>query len=355
MLSYKKEILLTLCDLHPVFRPGPCRVFHLFSFLCLGFILFWLSSFCVLCPILLVSLDYAHYCLCPWIMPNIACVPGLLCPILPVSMDYPLLPVSLDYAQYCLCPWIMPNIACVPRLCPILPMSLGYAQYCLFPWIMPNIACVPGLLCPILPVSMDYPLLPVSLDYAQYCLCPWIMSNIACVPGLCPILPMSLDYAQYCLFPWIMPNIAYVPGLCPILPVSLDYAQYCLCPWIIHYWLPLLFSLTYFLCLSFLIPFLKCTQSYNASSNTHLSHWLQCLWYDVLIRSPIDKCALDGHAIFVLYTSRLICMSYNITIFHIFSGFCKWSCKLWCRYEFTSIRCIFVEIQSLIRCYNCLI
>ena len=190
MISYKKQILLTLCDLHPVFRPGPCRVFHLFSFLCLGFLLFWLSSFCVLCPILLVSLDYA---------------------------------------------------------------------------------------------------------------------------------------------------------------------QYCLCPWIIHYWLPLLVSLTYFLCLSFLIPFLKCTQSYNASSNTHLSYWLQCLWYDVLIRSPIDKCALDGHAIFVLYTSRLICMSYNITIFYIFSEFCTWSCKLSCRYEFTSIRCIFVEMQSLIRCYNCLI
>jgi hypothetical protein len=230
------------------------------------------------------------------------------------------------------------------------------AQYCLCPWIMPNIACVPGLLCSILPVSLDY--------YAQYCLCPRIMPSIACVPGLCPILPVSLDYAQYCLCPWIihyclcpwiMPNIACVPGLCPILPVSLDYAQYCLCPWIIHYWLPLLVSLTYFLCLSFLIPFLKCTQSYNASSNTHLSYWLQCLWYDVLIRSPIDKCALDGHAIFVLYTSRLICMSYNITIFYIFSEFCTWSCKLSCRYEFTSIRCIFVEMQSLIRCYNCLI
>jgi hypothetical protein len=191
---------------------------------------------------------------------------------------------------------------------------------------------------------------------AQYCLCPWIMPNIACVPGLlCSILPVSQDYAQYCLCPWIMPNIACVPGLCPILPVSLDYAQYCLCPWIIHYWLPLLVSLTYFLCLSFLIPFLKCTQSYNASSNTHLSYWLQCLWYDVLIRSPIDKCALDGHAIFVLYTSRLICMSYNITIFYIFSEFCTWSCKLSCRYEFTSIRCIFVEMQSLISCYNCLI
>ena len=52
--------------------------------------------FCVLvffCFDCLPFVSCAQYCLCPWIMPNIACFPGL-CPILPVSLDYPLLIAS---------------------------------------------------------------------------------------------------------------------------------------------------------------------------------------------------------------------------------------------------------------------
>ena len=151
---------------------GGIRVVHLFSFMCCVFV-FYLSSSCVLCPILPMSLDcfiylrhvcYAQYCLCLWIvlfifvmcvMPNIAYVSGLfylssscvLCPILPMSLDCFIYLRHVCYAQYCLCLWI---VLCIFVMC-----------------VMPNIAYVSGLfylssscvLCSILPMSLDCPFL----------------------------------------------------------------------------------------------------------------------------------------------------------------------------------------------------
>jgi hypothetical protein len=111
---------------------GGIHVVHLFSFMCCVFV-FYLSSSCVLCPILPMSLDcfiylrhvcYAQYCLCLWIvlcifvmcvMPNIAYVSGLfylssscvLCPILPMSLDCFIYLHHVCCAQYCLCLWIV--------------------------------------------------------------------------------------------------------------------------------------------------------------------------------------------------------------------------------------------------------
>ena len=78
------------------------------------------------------------------------------------------------------------------------------------------------VLCPMLPVSLDYPFLIASSVFSNvylFCLSPFYV--------LCPMLPVSLDYPiliassvfsnvySFCLSPF------YV--LCPMLPVSLNY------------------------------------------------------------------------------------------------------------------------------------
>jgi hypothetical protein len=106
--------------------------------------LFYLSSSCVLCLILPVSLGCPFFVLFVFVLclvPNIACVSGLsiLCFIF-------LRPVSR--AQYCMCLWFVHSLfylssSCV--LCLILPVFLDCPFFVLFVLVLclvPNIACV---------------------------------------------------------------------------------------------------------------------------------------------------------------------------------------------------------------------
>ena len=286
--------------------PNVACVFGLSIFDChLG----W-SSLCMLCQMLLVSLDCPFLiatsvglrcvycvkcCLCLWnvhywlpprlvivvyIVPNVACVFGLsirvchlgwsslciLCQMLLVSLECPLLiatSVGLRYvycAKCCLCLWnvhywlpprlvfvvyIVPNVACVFGMS-IIDCHLGWSSLC--------------ILCHMLPVSLVCPLLIATsvglccVYCAKCCLCLWyvhywlpprlvfvvyFVPNVACVFGL-SIFDCHLGWSSLCM-------------LCQMLLVSLDCpfliatsvglrcvycAKCCLCLWNVHYWLP---------------------------------------------------------------------------------------------------------------------
>ena len=193
------SILFFIC-----IRPVSCAQYCL----CLWVVhsLFYLSSFCVLCPLLPVSLGCPFFVLFVFVLclvPNIACVSGLsiLCFIC-------LRPVLCT--QYCLCLWVVHSLFYLSSssvLCLILPVSLG----CPFFFYLSS-SCV---LCPILPVSLGCPFF--ALFVFLLCLVP----NIVCVSGLSILLfiylrPVSPGCPFFFLFVFVMcpvPNIACVSGL----------------------------------------------------------------------------------------------------------------------------------------------
>jgi hypothetical protein len=176
----------------------------MFSCLSLRFSLYVLS--CAQCCLCLLFISYwlvllfSHNVL--FVVPSVACISGLsfldwsfsfhtmfclLCPVLPLSLDYHFLigpsvftQCSVCCAQYCLCLWII-----------ISWLGLRFSHNVLF--VVPSVASVSGwsfldwsfgfhtmfcLLCPVLPVSLDYQLLigpsvftQCSVCGAQCCLC----------------------------------------------------------------------------------------------------------------------------------------------------------------------------------------
>ena len=140
----------------------------------------------------------------------------LLCPVLPLSLDYHFLigssvftQCSVCCAQCCLCLWIIISL-----------LVLRFSHNVLS--VVPSVTCVSGL------SFLDWPF----RFHTMFCLVP----SVACVSGL-SFLDWSFGFhTMFCL-------------LCPVLPVSLGYhfligpsvftqcsvccAQCCLCLWII--------------------------------------------------------------------------------------------------------------------------
>ena len=303
--------------------------------------LFYLSSSCVLCLILPVSLGCPFFVLfvfVPCLVPNIACVSGLsiLCFIC-------LRPVLCT--QYCLCLWVVHSLfylssssvlglilpvslgcpfffylssSCV--LCPILPVSLGCPFFFLFVFVLclvPNIACVSGL-------SILYFICLRSVSCAHYCLCLWVVHSLfylssSCV--LCPILPVSLGCPFFFLFVFVLclvPNIACVSGLSILFFICLrpvSCAQYCLCLWVVHF-----FLFVFVLCL---VPNIACVSGLSilcfiCPRPVSCAQYCLCLWVVHSLFYLSSSCVLYpilpvslGCPFFVLFVF-VLCLVLNI-------------------------------------------
>jgi hypothetical protein len=206
------------------------------------------TMFCLLCPVLPVSLGYqlligssvftqcsvccAHCCLCLlvisyWlalrfshnvlsVLPMVACVSWLsvidwlfgfhtmfclLCPVFPLSLDYHFLICSSVFTQCSVC--------CSQCYLCLLVISYWLAHRFSYNvlFVVPSVTCVSGL------SFLDWPSV-----FTMFCL-------------LCPVLPVSLGY-QFLIGPSVFTQC------------SVSFAQCCLCLLVISYWLALRFSHT---------------------------------------------------------------------------------------------------------------
>jgi hypothetical protein len=265
--------------------------------------------FCLLCPVLPLSLDY-HFL----IGPSVVTMFCLLCPVLSVSLGYQLLIGSSVFTQCSVC--------CAQCYLCLLVISYWLAHRFSYNvlFVVPSVTCVSGLsifdwafgfhtlvclLCSVLPLSLDYHFLigssvftQCSVCCAQCCLCLLVISywlalrfshnvlsvlpSVACVSWLsvidwpigfhtmfcllCPVLPLSLDY-HFLIGPSVVTMFCL---LCPVLPVSIGYqlligssvftqcsvccAQCYLCLLVISYWLAHRFSYN----VLFVVPSVAC-------------------------------------------------------------------------------------------------
>ena len=206
------------------------------------------------------SVSCAQCCQCLWIVQSSLWSLCILCPVLPMSMDCPVLFVialylvpsvanvyglsslvcnrSVSCAQYCQCLWIVHGLWSFCILYPVLPMSMNCSVSASLVCDR-SVSCLWSLciLCPVLPMFMDCPVLFVIVLYlvssvanvyglfslvcdrpvscAQCCLCLWIVQS--CLWSLCivcPVLPMSMDCpVLFVIILYLVPSVAYISGL----------------------------------------------------------------------------------------------------------------------------------------------
>jgi hypothetical protein len=133
----------------------------------------------------------------------------ILCPVLPMSMNCPVLFVIALY--------LVPSVANVYGLSSLVcNRFVSCAQYCQCLWIVQSCLWSFCILYPMLPMSMDCPVLFVIALY--------LVLSIANVYELCSLVcDRSVSCAQCCQCLWIVQSCLWsFCILCPMLPISLD-------------------------------------------------------------------------------------------------------------------------------------
>jgi len=259
---------------------GPCCSYLYFAVLCV-FSCLW--SYCILCPVLPMSLDCpvlfvivlylvsrvtnvsglfslvcdgsgscTPCCQCLWIVQSCLWSLCILCPVLPVSMDRPVLFVIVMY--------LVPSVVYISGLSSLVcDRSVSFASCCQCLWIVQSCLSSFCIVCPVLPVSMDCSVLFVIVLYlvpsvacvyglsslvcdrtvscVQCSLCLWIVQSCLwsfCI--LCPVLPVSMDRPVLFVFAmYLVPSVVYISGLSSLVcDRYVSCAQCWLCLWIVQ-------------------------------------------------------------------------------------------------------------------------
>ena len=208
--------------------------------------------YCAFCLVYNCSVSCAQCCQCLWIVQSFLWPVCILCPVLPMSMNCPVLFVTALYlvpsvanvyeltslvcdqsascAQCCQCLWIVQS--CLWPLCimyPGLPMSMN----CLVLFVI--------VLCLVPSVANVYELSSLvcdrSVSCAQCCQCLWIVQSClwpVCI--LCPVLPMSMNCpVLFVTALYLVPSVANVYELTSLgCDQSASFAQCCQCRWIVQ-------------------------------------------------------------------------------------------------------------------------
>ena len=256
------------------------------------------------------SVSRAQCCQCLWIVQSCLWPLCILYPVLPVSMNCPVLFVIV------LC--LVPSVANVYELCSLFcDRSVYCVQCCQCLWIVQSWLWPVCILCPVLPMSMNCPVLFVTALYlvpsvanvyeltslvcdqsascAQCCQCLWIVQSCLwplCI--LCPVLPVSMNCpVLFVIVLCLVPSVANVYELSSLVcDCSVSCAQCCQCLWIVQSFLWPLCILCPVLpmsihCLIMLVTGLYLVPSvanfYELSSlvcdrSVSCAHCCQCLW-----------------------------------------------------------------------------
>jgi len=191
-------------------------------------------------------------CQCLWIVQSCSWSFSILCPVLPMSLDCPVLFVIV----LCLVPRVA-NVSGLSNL--VCDRSVSCASSYQFLWIVQSCLWSFCVLCPMLPMSLDYPVLFVivlclvpsfanvsgfsnlvcdrSVSCAPCCQCLWIVQSclwLFCV--LFPVLPMSMDCpVLFVIVMCLVSSVGYVSGLSSLVcDRSVSCAQCCQCLWIVQ-------------------------------------------------------------------------------------------------------------------------
>ena len=158
--------------------------------------------YCAFCLVYNCSVSCAQCCQCLWIVQSCLWPVCILCLVLPMSMNCPVLFVTALY--------LVPSVANVYELSSLVcDCSVSCAQCCQCLWIVQSFLWPLCILCPVLPMSMNCPVLFVT--------------------GL-----------------YLVPSVAYVYELSSLVrDRSVSCAQCCQCLWIVQSRLPYLLFLTY--------------------------------------------------------------------------------------------------------------
>jgi hypothetical protein len=115
---------------------------------------------------------------------------------------------TVSCAQYCQCLWIVQSSLWSPCiLCPVLPMSMNCpVLFVIALYLVPSVANVYGLSSLVC---------NRSVSCAQCCQCLWIVQS--CFWSFCilyPVFPMSMDCpVLFVIVLYFVPNVAYISGL----------------------------------------------------------------------------------------------------------------------------------------------
>jgi hypothetical protein len=151
-------------------------IFLVFCFVCF---VFFLIVLCLVSSVAYVyglsslvcdrSVSCVQCCLCLWIVQSCLWSLCVLCPVLPMSMDCPVLFVIVLY--------LVSSVANVYGLSSLVcNRSVSCAQYCQCLWIVQSCLWSLCILCPVLPMSMNCPVLFVIVLY--------FVPNVAYISGL---------------------------------------------------------------------------------------------------------------------------------------------------------------------------
>ena len=138
--------------------------------------------YCAFCLVCNRSVSCAQCCQCLWIVQSCSWSLCILCPVLQMSMNCPVLFVIALYlvpsvvnvyelsSLACDALFIVPSVACVYELSSLVcDRSVSCVQCCQCIWIVQSCLWPVCILCPVLPMSMDCPvsiaLLIFSLTY----------------------------------------------------------------------------------------------------------------------------------------------------------------------------------------------
>jgi len=154
------------------------------------------------------SVSCAQCCQCLWIVQSCLWSFCVLCPVLPISLDCSVLFVVV----FCL----VPSVAYISGLTSLVcDRSLSCAQCCLCLWIVQSCLWSFCVLCPVLPISLDFPVLFVIV------LC---LGHVVSMSLDCPVLFVIV----LCLVPSVN-NVSGLTSLACDRSVSCSWCCQCLC------------------------------------------------------------------------------------------------------------------------------